>query len=66
MKEKYRVIIEETLSDEFTVEAESEKDAIDEAIRQYKNGNLVLEPGNIEQRQVSLVIDNAGFQWTEF
>ena len=44
---KYTIIIEETVSEELTLEAENEKKAIEEARRLYRQGAWVLEPGNL-------------------
>ena len=41
---KYTIIIEETVSEEFTLVAEGEKEAMEEARRL---GAWVLEPGNL-------------------
>ena len=44
---KYTIIIEETVSEEFTLVAEGEKEAMKEARRLYRQGAWVLEPGNL-------------------
>ena len=44
---KYTIIIEETVSEAFTLEAEGEKEALEEARRLYRQGKRVLEPGNL-------------------
>lgn len=44
---KYTIIIEETVSEELTLEAENEKEALEEAWRLYRQGAWVLEPGNL-------------------
>ena len=44
---KYTIIIEETVSEEFTLVAEGEKEAMEEARRLYRQGAWVLEPGNL-------------------
>ncbi|WP_418466351.1 DpnD/PcfM family protein, partial [Dialister succinatiphilus] len=44
---KYTIIIEETVSEEFTLEAANEKEAMEEARRLYRQGVWVLEPGNL-------------------
>ncbi len=51
---KYRVIIEEIMSEEFELEAESEKEAISKAMGAYKSGEFVLEPGNFEYAQLKV------------
>ena len=44
---KYTIIIEETVSAEFTLEAESEREALQKAERLYREGKWVLEPGSL-------------------
>lgn len=61
----YRVVIEETVSDEFEIEADSEEDAIDRAISEYNEGNFVVGP-NVTFRQISIVEDDEFKNWIEF
>lgn len=44
---KYTIIIEETVSEELTLEAANEKEAMEDAQRLYRQGKWVLEPGNL-------------------
>lgn len=44
---KYTIIIEETVSAEFTLEAEGEREALQKAERLYREGKWVLEPGSL-------------------
>lgn len=44
---KYTIIIEETVSEAFTLEAEGKKEAMEEARRLYRQDAWVLEPGNL-------------------
>lgn len=60
---KYHITIEEVISEEFEIEAEDEKDAIEKGIARYKNGEIVLEPGNVESRKISV---NTSNRWIEF
>ena len=59
---KFCIVIEETISEEFEVEAETKEDAIKNAIEKYKSGEFVLSPGNLESKKIS--IDND--EWIEF
>ena len=61
---KYNVTIEELVSQDFTVEAETQEKAIQEAIRLYKQGTIVLCPGNLEMKRVGLTKDS--IEWVEF
>lgn len=56
---KYRVVIEETISEEFEIEANSEEDAVSKAIQEYEAGNFVVGSDNVECRQIS-VVDKEG------
>lgn len=66
MTKKYRVLIEETISEEFEIEATSKENAISETIKLYKIGELVLCPENIEHRQLSVIDDSECSKWVEF
>ncbi|MBR3746202.1 MAG: hypothetical protein IKP64_00510 [Selenomonadaceae bacterium] len=64
---KYRVVIEETISEEFEIEATSEKDAVERAIQEYNAGNFVVDSDNVEHRQISVVDDEGEFtNWIAF
>lgn len=60
-------MIEETISEEFEIDAESKEDAISKAIEKYKSGEFVLSPGNLESRKISIVDDDSEINdWIEF
>ncbi|MBR1806148.1 MAG: hypothetical protein IJ774_07175 [Selenomonadaceae bacterium] len=64
---KYHVVIEETVSDTFEVEATSKENAISAAIREYNAGNFVVGSDNVEHRQISVVDDDGELtDWVEF
>ena len=64
---KYHVVIEEIISEEFEIEANSEEDAISKAINEYDSGSFVLSPGNVEGRQIAIVGEDDEFKdWIEF
>lgn len=44
---KYTVTIEETISQNFEIEAESREEAFKIAEKKYKDGELVVENGNL-------------------
>ncbi len=52
---KFYVVIEETISETFEIEAISEEDAVSKAIQEYKAGNFVVGSDNVEHRQISVV-----------
>ena len=60
----FNVTIEELVSEEFTVEAETQEEAIEKAISLYNQGDIVLCPGNLEMKRVGLTKDP--IEWVEF
>ncbi len=65
---KYSVLIEETVSEEFEVVADSREQAQDIAIDKYKSGEFVLEPGIVTQKKVCILPedDSKNTEWNEF
>ena len=64
---RYKVLIEETVVGEFEVEASSDEEAMDIVIKNYKEGVFVLEPGEITNKQISIIDDdNQSTEWIEF
>lgn len=51
----YRVMIEETVCDVFTVEAETPEEAKEKISKGYRKGEYVLEPGNVAYTQMHIV-----------
>lgn len=45
--ESFLVTVEERVSQDFVIQADSQEEAEELAQKLYKNGNLVLEPGNL-------------------
>lgn len=41
---KFTIVIEETLADRFEVEAETEEEALEIAIKKYENAEFILQP----------------------
>lgn len=66
MNKKYRIVIEETISEEFEVDAESNEDAISKAIQKYMSGEFILSPGNVECKKISVIENNEYKNWIEF
>jgi len=54
---KFKVLIEEVVSQEFAVEASSPEEALRLAEDSYRQGEIVLEPGNLEQVSMKIVGD---------
>lgn len=64
---KYKVTIEETISDDFEVEANSLSEAKQKAISDYKDGKIVLESGELQQSKIMVVSNdyNEKMDWEE-
>lgn len=55
---KYKIIIEETVNDEFTIEANNKKEAVKLAEEKYKNCDFVLSPGNLTNTKLAVLNTN--------
>jgi len=64
--EMFRIAIEETVIDEFLIEAINRDEAIDIAIRKYKEGEFVLDPGNLIAKQMAVVNYTSPTEWFDF
>ena len=49
----YIIAIEETVTDTFSIQANSLEEAVEKAKEEYKNGNFVLEPGEVHSVKIS-------------
>ena len=65
---KYSILIEETVSETFEVEADSEEQAQKIAIDKFRNSEFVLDPGNVTQKKVCVLPedDSKNTEWIEF
>lgn len=64
---KYTITIEETNTKDFVIEAETAEEAYDLAIEGYKAGELVLDPGECQFRQIAITKPSeASTEWNEF
>lgn len=52
MKSKYKVTIEELVSEDFHIEAESMEEALKMAELAYTIGKIVLENGQVTEKQI--------------
>lgn len=52
---KYKITIEETISQEFEIEANSIEEAKEKAIKDYESGKLVLEFGTVLEKQINVI-----------
>lgn len=62
----FKIIIEETITGTFEVFAETPEQALAFGIEKYKNGEFVLEPGEVQHRQIAVVNDYKKQKWSEF
>ena len=51
---QYQIIIEETVADDFTVEANSPQEAQYIAEQMYKSGEFVIESGEVQQKRIAV------------
>lgn len=51
---RFVIAIEETVVQEFTVDADSAEEAMKLAERLYRKGEYVLEPGEVQFRQMAI------------
>ena len=51
---EYQIIIEETVVDDFTVEASSPEEAQSIAEQLYRDGKIVLESGEVQQKRIAV------------
>ena len=51
----YKVCIEETVTSEFYITANSEKDALIIAEEKYKKGEFILAPGEVQCRKIAVL-----------
>lgn len=65
---QFKIHIEETISDTFTVEAETMEEAMEIAERDYNNGYLVVENGQLIAKQMMAQDEenNEATGWVEF
>ena len=65
---KFKIIIEEHVSEEFEVEAENMKEAFNIAEKKYYSGEFVLEPGNVLHKFIfgETVDGKESTEWIEF
>ena len=63
----YVIAIEETVVQNFEVEANSQEEALRKIETGYKNGHYVLESGEVQAKKMSVLnSDNKSDKWIEF
>lgn len=64
---KYTIAIEETVVEEFKIEARDSIEALYIATEKYRKGEIVLCPGEVQFKQIAVVApDNEATEWEEF
>lgn len=64
---KFVIAIEETVVQEFKIIADTAEKAMEIAEKQYKDGNLLLSPGEVQFKQMAIVKpENEATDWCEF
>lgn len=64
---KFVICIEEMVSEEFEVEAETPDRALEIAEEKYNSGEFVLEPGNLVSKQMCITFPgDECTEWIEF
>lgn len=64
---KYTITIEESNVKDFIIEANSAEEAYDSAIKKYEAGELVLDPGECQFRQIAITEPSKeATEWREF
>lgn len=63
---KFKVIIEEIVTDEFIVYANSKKEALEISKNKYYNQEFVLAPGEVIHRQMKILDNSNNNDWVNF
>ena len=63
---EFKVCIEETVSDVFEIEAESPEEALEIAEEMYHNQEIILEPGELQSKQMAVVSEGYETEFVEF
>lgn len=64
---KYTITLEEINTKDFTIAAKTAEEAYEMAEQKYKAGELVLNPGECQFRQIAIMSpSNESTEWQEF
>lgn len=61
----FNLTIEELISEDFSIQAESKEEAINKAITLYKQGVIELSPGYVEAKRIHIHLDDSD-EWIDF
>lgn len=64
---KYTITIEEIVTKDFEIEANSANEAYETAEQKYKSGEYILDPGECQFRQIAITKpSDEATKWREF
>ncbi len=64
---KFTIVIEETVSELFEIEADNAMQAMEIAKEKYKKGEFVLSPGEVITKQMAITSpESEATEWDEF
>ncbi|MDD4164081.1 MAG: DpnD/PcfM family protein [Eubacteriales bacterium] len=64
---KFVIAIEEMIVENFEIEVENSEEAFEIAQRKYKNEEIVLSPGEVQFKQITIIEpDDGDCHWIEF
>lgn len=63
---KFKILIEETIAQEFEIDAENEQEALLLAKKKYHEGEFVLNQAEVHHKQVAVATDKGFSEWFEF
>lgn len=63
---KFEIIIEETISQKFVINASNAEEAMEQAKDLYHKGHIVLDQANLIHKQMACVTAGETTEWEEF
>lgn len=64
-KKKFKITIEETISQTFEIEAESSEEAMGKALKGYEDGTLVVDNGSLTGAKMACEGNDEVTEWVE-
>lgn len=65
MEKEFTIIIEETISQEFKVVANTMEDAIKIGIKNYKDNLFIVEDASLSETKIGILETNGEFCWSK-
>lgn len=63
---KFKILIEETIVQEFEIDAKNEREALLLAKKKYNEGEFVLNQAEVQYKQMAVATDKDYYDWFEF